>query len=1854
MRKIILIVISLLILTVGCDNDKRNEPINPAFIAYIAGFTSGIISNQSTIKISLAEPSVHAQYDKVIDEDLFDFSPEIEGEAYWLDETTIEFRPEDPLPSNTYFKAEFYLSEIVEVEKDLATFYFDFETYKQGISLQFSGVKAYDNNSLKWQQITYELTTADFANAEDLEKTISATQNGKKLTISWNHGIGERLHTFSIDSINRTEQRGEVVLEWNGEAIESEEKGEQNIEIPPLGEFKVMDLKVIQQPEQTIVIYFSDPISTTQDLNGLVYLQSGEALRLAVDENTLNAYPEKRLMGTSKIIIDKTVKNSIDYPLIEGFEKSISFTSMKPNVELIGEGVILPSTNGLIFPFKAVNLSAVDVKIIKIFENNVAQFLQVNQINGNREMKRVGRIVHQSEMKLNATKAVDYGNWNTFSIDLSSLINAETGAIYRVELSFRKKHSLYPCENTADELEEIDLEDERESLSYDQPSDYYYYDDDYYYYDDDYNWNERDNPCSKSYYSRNNRKVAKNVFASDLGIIAKGGNGKTLTVAVTDIKTTQPLSNVSIEIFNFQNQLMKKATTNSDGLVDIDLNKKPFLLVAKQDKQVGYLRLDDGSALSVSMFDVGGATVKKGVKGYIYGERGVWRPGDSLFVSFILEDKLGVLPVNHPVVMELYTPENQLYSRKIKTTGENGFYDFRTKTDDDAPTGNWLAKIKVGGSSFSKTLKIETIKPNRLKINLDFKTQVLKDNQPMTGDMEVKWLHGAIAGNIKTDVELILTQSKTTFKDYPDYVFDNPAKSFDSEENMIFDGKLNSEGKATIYPKINVKKEVAPGMLKANFKIRAFENGGEFSVDRQAIDYSPYRGYVGVKVPEGKGWNGALFSDQSNLIPIVTVDEDGKPVSRQKVKIEIYDVYWSWWWERSDNYDLARYVANRSKNLIKEEYINTTNGKAIFDMKFDRDYWGRKLIIVTDPVTGHSTGQTFYMSYSGWWNSNSGDNPGGAEMLSFSCDKKVYQVGDEVKIELPNAKTGRALLSVESGSSVIEKKWVDVSADNNTFTFKTTADMAPNVYVNVTLIQPHNQVENDLPIRLYGIQSIAVEDKATHLNPVIKMPEELAPESDFKVTVSEQEGKKMTYTIAIVDDGLLDLTRFKTPNPWETFYAREALGVKTWDMYKYVMNAFSGEMAGLLALGGDDYINAKGGPKANRFKPVVIYAGPFTIEKGSSKTHTFKMPNYVGSVRTMVVTGNQGAYGSAEKTTPVKKPLMVLATLPRTLSPNEEVKLPVTVFAMDKKVKNVSVKIETNSLLKITGSKTQELTFSREGDEVVNFDLKVAEALGVGKVKITAKSGNEIATYDFEINVKPANPEITSVINAMVEPGKTWESTYMPIGMRGTNKGTIEVSKIPPINLEKRLQYLIRYPHGCLEQTPSCVFPQLYLSSLLDLDQKQKAEIEFNIREGINKINKFQLSDGGLSYWQGNTNTNDWGSSYAGHFMLEAQAKGYSLPTGFLSNWIKYQTKLANAWQSRGVNKNNYYYYGQNDELMQAYRLYTLALAKKPALGAMNRMKEMKQLSVSAKWRLAAAYELAGKSSVAKKLIENISTTVESYKELSYTYGSSERDQAMILETLTLMGEKTTGQKVLKDLAKQLGSERWFSTQTTAYSLMAIAKFVGVTGTPSELNFDIYNNNDNPKNVKTTASIAQDKLAVKVGKEESIKIKNNTNQTLFISLTLKGIPLEGDNSSAENDLKMNVKYLDMNENEISVDQLKQGMDFIAEVTFQHPGIRTHYREMALHQIFPSGWEIRNTRMDLVETNKIADVPTYQDIRDDRVYLYFDIDKNKTKRFRVLLNASYLGKFYLPTVYCEAMYDNEINAKKGGKWVEVVQ
>jgi uncharacterized protein YfaS (alpha-2-macroglobulin family) len=1095
---------------------------------------------------------------------------------------------------------------------------------------------------------------------------------------------------------------------------------------------------------------------------------------------------------------------------------------------------------------------------------------------------------------------------------------------------------------------------------------------------------------------------------------------------------------------------------------------------------------------------------------------------------------------------------------------------------------------------------------------------------------------------------MILKKGTTKFEVYEKFVFDDPSKEFNSEEQKVFEGKLDAEGKATIYPKIKVA-ENAPGMLKAQFKTRAFEQGGDFSIDRYVMQYSPYSGYVGVKTGEGKGWNGALFSNEKNLITIATVDENGKPVNRENVKIEIYDVRWRWWWERSSDYDLAHYVNSRSNTKILTDYVATKDGKAIYELNVGDEYWGRRFIRVTDQVTGHSSGQVVYFSYKGWWNKSS-DGPGGAEMLNFSTDKKKYNVGETVTVELPEGKQGRALVSLETGSKILNTRWVEL-ADDNKFTFEATADMSPNVFVNITLIQPHNQTENNLPIRLYGVQPIDVEDAETHLKPVIDMPKVLVPEEEVEIRVSEENGKNMTFTIAVVDDGLLDLTRFKTPTPWRHFYAKEALSVKTWDMYKYVVGAYTGEMSGLLALGGDEYLDNKGGKKANRFKPVVMYFGPYELKGGREKTIKFKMPNYIGSVRTMVVAGQDAAYGSVEKTTPVKKPLMVLATLPRVLGPTEKVKLPVTVFSMSKKVKNVKVTVETNDILKVVGSKTKNITFTEEGDMLVEFDIDVAKKIGMATAKITVSGAGEVATYEMELDVRMPNPSVSKVEEGVATKGESYSLAYQPFGIGGTRNGTIEISSIPSLGLESRLQYLIRYPHGCVEQTTSSVFPQLYLSGLMELTNEQNQQIEDNIRKGINRLKGFQTANGGLSYWQGEYYESEWGTNYAGHFMLEAKSKGYKLPIGYLNNWVKYQRSKANQWNPT---HNNYYKYNHRDgEMIQAYRLYTLALAKKPALGAMNRMREMKGLNSQTKWRLAAAYHLAGKSGVAKTMVAELTTEVATYNKYSYTYGSRERDQAMIMETMTLMGQRKEALALLKELSNTMTSNRWMSTQSTAYCLLAAAKFIGADEVNKEINYTITINGKS-ENVETdTKPIVKHQLKVNGISNGNVTVKNTGVTPLFVNVVMTGIPMMGAETRAENNLKMDVRYLDMDGRTIDPSRLEQGTDFMAEVSITHPGIRGDYKEMTLNQIFPSGWEIRNIRMDEIETVKVKDKPRYQDIRDDRVYSYFNVGKSRTRTFRVLLNASYQGRFYLPSVQCEAMYDATIQSLQPGQWVEVV-
>jgi len=1836
-------VIFFLILTLGlyrCGKKSSEDTFSSSkslYVDYISSYTSGIISKKSEVKVRLNRSIEGVKPGEVINDNIFSFTPSISGNAVWEDERTIVFKPAGNLSSGEKYQAVFNLSKIInDVPADRKDFKFTFQALIQNFDINVTGLALYNKTDLTKMKLTGNVQTADFATNEAVEKVLKASQDGKDLEINWDHGASGNTHTFTVENVSRKEGEEEISLKLDGSSIGTNKNLSRTVDVPAINDYKIVSSQIKRTDGGYISVMFSEPIDERQNLTGLVRIsgQSGTP-RLVVNLNELKIYPRSTLYGEVTLTINKNVKNSSGYSLKDQFATNLQFSQLKPEVRLVDEqsGAILPSSEGLILPFEAVGLKAVDVTVVRVFQENVLQYLQVNRLGENAELTRVARPVSKKVIPL--TGVTDLNKWNRFTLDLSEVFASEPGAIYQVVIGFSKKNSIFFCSEEGFNEEETILEDDWDT----EEEETSYWDSYENYYNEDYEWRDRDNPCSNSYYGRR-RSVQKILFASNLGIIAKGGSDKKLNAYVTNMLNTEPQEDVSVAVFDYQQQAIGSGITNSRGMASMNISGKPFVLMAKKGEQVGYLRVDNASSLSISNFNVGGKKLQKGIKGFIYGERGVWRPSDTVHLAFILENKNGNLPDNHPVIMELWNPLGQLHSRKVSAQPVGDIYRFDMLTETESPTGDWVAKAKVGGAAFTKTIKVETVKPNRLKIDLDFgKERITALDNQLSGDLNVRWLHGATAGNLRANFEVLLVPTKTSFDNYLSFSFDDASRNFYGSNQTIFDGRLNAEGSAKINSNLEID-DNAPGALLAIFKGKVFEEGGDFSIDKFTIPYYPYTNWVGVKIPEGDK-RGILLTDKKHKIMVASVDANGKPVSRNNIRVELFKLDWKWWWDNTED-NISSYVGSSYRDPIDEGTISTNNGEGSWDLEIKYPDWGRYYVRVTDP-SGHSAGQIVYVDWPGWAGKAKKGDLGGANMLDFTVEKYEYDVGEDIKISMSSSKGSRALVSLESGSKVIDAFWVETDDNQTNISFEATADMAPNVYANITMIQPHGQGNNDLPIRLFGIQSLKVVDKSTVLVPQLTMQDELRPEETFKVKISEKQGRPMAYTLAVVDEGLLDLTRYKTPNPWNTFYAKEALGVKTWDLYDNVIGAYGGKLEHLLTVGGDGELEEKDQKEANRFKPVVRYLGPFYLESGKSAKHSITMPQYVGSVKTMVVAAANGAYGRTEKATPVRQPMMILATMPRVTGPGEKITLPVNVFTMKDDIKQVDLDIKTTGPISVEGGAQQIVKFSKSGDKVAYFTLNVGQSIGTASVNVTAKTGNITANYDVELNVIPRNPSISDVLEKVITGSESWNVNYTALGIAGTNEGTIELSAVPPLNIEQRLQYLVQYPHGCVEQTTSSVFAQLYLDNLIQLNSETKSKIQRNIDAAINRLKSFQVSNGGLAYWPGNNNPNLWGTNYAGHFLVEAKNKGYNVPDNMFSQWKAFQKDQANSWSNSDY----------NNDLTQAYRLYTLALAGDAPIGAMNRMKETNNISINAKWRLALAYTIAGYKSYADEIVKDISFTTTSNKNLynTYTYGSATRDNAMIMETLTGLDRKEDAFYILNEISKQMGnSEQWLSTQTTAYCFIAISKYADQFPVGESLNMTA-NIGGSSSDIQASDYVSQ--ISIKdADQATSIQLTNNGSAPIYARVIRKGIPLEDTENSAEKNISLTINYTDIDGRSIDVDNIKQGTDFIANVSINNPGTKGDYNEMALTQIFPAGWEIQNTRLDGSDEFHRQGPAEYIDIRDDRVMTYFDIKKNKKLTYKVLLNAAYRGKYYLPAVSVEAMYDNTIYARKAGRWVEV--
>ena len=1847
----------------SCIRTQKDIIPSAEYAPYVNAYTGGVISQNSTIRIELTHEQPMVDLNNELKENPFSFSPSLKGKAYWVSNNTIEFVPEEgTLKPGSLYECTFQLGKFVEVDKKLKEFNFSFRVQERNFTLSIEPLPITDAQPDEIN-IKGEICFSDIVKKEEVEKILTVKDgNNKSYPVEIIPTDNLTRYQFCINQVPRDTEDYQLTITANGSPARIDQTQSEEVLIPAKDSFRFLSATRIDEPENGIEVVFSTPLSDTQDLKGLIEIPELSSSVFQIKENRVFIYFEANQLSKLTLNIHEGVKSSQGKTL--GTSHSISFSeiNLKPQVEMLTTAAILPDSKSLIIPFRAVNLYAVDLSVIRIFENNVLMFMQTNSLASANELRRSGRLVYKKTLWLGKDTSKDIHNWENYSIDLAGLIRQEPGAIYRVILSFRQEYSAYPCggvdnqdikfadNNTPDGLMKVSGSalSEADEAVWDTPEAYYYYNGgtmDW----SVYRWKERDNPCHPSYYMNSDRAAACNIFASNLGMIVKRNSLNKLWIAVSNILDTNPVGKAQVTVYNFQLQPIGKGETNGEGFVEISSKGTPFIVVAEAEKQKAYVRVVDGEEQSVSRFDVGGKEIQKGLKGFIYGERGVWRPGDTLHISFILEDREKRIPDKHPVALEIYNPKGQFYTKMISTQGMNGFYTFDVPTQAGDPTGLWNAYIKVGGTTFHKGLRIETIKPNRLKINLTLPKILQSTDKNVTVPLASAWLTGATASKLKAKVEMSLSKVNTQFKNYGQYIFNDPATDFTTIKTDVFDGILNAEGKAGVTLKVPAATN-APGMLNATFTTRVFEPGGDASIYTQSIPFSPFVSYVGINLNQPKGKY--IETDKDHVFDIVTVNSQGQPVNRSNLEYKIYHISWSWWWENSDE-SFGTYINNSSITPVASGKLQTSGGKTTFKFRVDYPSWGRYLVYVKDKDSGHATGGTIYVDWPESRGRSNKTDPSGIKMLTFSLDKDSYEIGETATAIIPAAAGGRALVSIENGSSVLHREWIEVTNEGDTkYTFEITPEMAPNVYLHISLLQPHAQTINDLPIRMYGIAPVFVTNRQTVLQPQIQMPEVLRPETDFNVTVSEKSGKPMTYTLAIVDDGLLDLTNFKTPDPWNEFYSREALGIRTWDMYDNVLGASAGAYSSLFSVGGDATLKPADA-KANRFKPVVKFIGPFYLEKGRQQTHTLKLPMYVGSVRAMVVAGQDGAYGNAEKTAFVRTPLMLLSTLPRVLSIQEEITVPVNVFAMEKQVKNVTVSLQASGGgVQIEGSHQQSLTFNRPGDQLVFFTLKTGNKTGKATIKLTASGGGQQTKETIEIEVRNPNPIVTLRSSEWIETGQNKELSYQLGSLSANNQIKLEVSRIPSVDISRRFDFLYNYQHHCTEQLTSKALPLLFIAQFKTIDTREAEKIKANVQEAIRQIYARQLPNGGFVYWPGNAVADEWISSYTGMFLTLAQEKGYAVHANVLNKWKRFQRAAAQNWRMP-QEANNWQQW--QSELQQAFRLYTLALAGAPEYGAMNRMKEQPGLSIQAKWRLAAAYALTGKMKPAEELVYNAETTVIPYSSMNQIYGSSDRDEAMILETLLLMNRERDALQQAKVVSKNLSQENWFSTQSTAFALMAMGRLAEKLS--GSLDFTWTWNGKQQPAVKSAKAVFEKEISTSP-KSGTVAVKNQGKGALSVDLITRTQLLNDTLPAISDNLRMDIRYASMDGKPMSVNDIRQGTDFTAIASISNTSGTTDYTNLALTHIIPSGWEVYNERMTVPEaepqettdsSGNVSGQYTYQDIRDDRVLTYFNLRRGETKIFTIRLQATYAGNFILPAVQCEAMYDVNVQARsKAGR------
>ncbi|MDU0370475.1 alpha-2-macroglobulin [Hymenobacter endophyticus] len=1799
---------------------------------------------------AVVTPELQDRWDTV---QVVSFEPAVRGKFKWTSDRELIFSPSTPFKPSTAFKATLRKEALPEAKRNA-----ELPENRQKFHtpyLELQEPQAFWGRSSRaagTAEMRVELPFNYAVKPADVKPLLRVTQDGQPVAFEVSGEPGEVVRV----SLNQQVRPGSpltVALAQGLHAVGSDQPSttdyETQVTVPDPQALQVTTIEgSLKNADPVVLITTSQPV-TAADIQSYLTVSPQVAYEVEEVENGVRLKGGFEVGRSYQIGINQGLRGGLGGMLGEGVSQTVSFSDERPTISFgsAEKAMYLDALGSRNLGVRINEVNQVKVTIAKVYANNIQQLLRGGSQYGYPEYD--GEESNEEE-----GDGGEYVDRSFQYYDVENLGNVLTERTYTVS-GLPKAQGLRLLNLNLKDLEfagglkglyVIKVQDtERQWL-----------------------------------------QVSKLVAVSDIGLIVKQGKGGSTLVFANSIRNAKPLSGVELRYISTNNQVMGTGLSNHEGVARFDSTAangrfKLGMVMAQQGNDFTFLDLSR-SRVETSRFEVGGLQTNAArYQAFLYGDRDLYRPGDTIQTNTVLRtDAWQAPPKGLPVKIRLLLPTGKEYASLQKTLNAAGSFEARFILPPAVMTGLYTLEVLTGNDVLltSRQLSVEEFIPDRMKVTVKTSRAVVKPGQSVSAQITAQNLFGPPAADRKFEVEFSLKEKAFRPKGYEQYTFainsgDKRRGNYgDLESTPISDrfekttreGTTDAAGRGTATYEVPDYTDL--GILEGAAFTTVFDETGRpvnrlatFEVQTQPVLF-------GIRSADD-----LVSTGQPLAVQLVALTPAGKPTTAQ-ARVQVVRLLWETVIERQG----GRYVYNSQKReeVVLNRVVSVKGAGQDAGLNFTPTYSGEYEIRVSGTGAVTYVARRVYAYGYGDTQSNSFEVNNEGE-VTIEADKPKYEPGDVAHLLLKTPFPGRVLVTVER-DRVLDHFYVTTDEKSAKVDVPIRGNHVPNIYVTATAIREIK--DNRLPLTVArGFVPLTVEKPGAHLQVAIKAPAQSRSQTAQTIEVTTAPGAQVT--LAMVDEGILQMKDYRTPDPYGYFYQKRALEVQAYDVYPFLLPEL-----GTSSTGGDGYdLSRRTTPVPNRrVRLLAKWSGVLTADASGKVRYKLQIPQFSGAIRIMAVAYKGDAFGSAEHTMRVADPVVISTALSRFLSPGDTIDVPVTLTNTTGKPMNVITTIRYNSLLRVPELKNTYVA-NKESGEVIKWTplpndipqtLKpnsegrvvfhiVANGIGAGSVTVSAKStnSNETFTETIELPIRPASPLQKRTGAGVVAGGAAQQLNLRTDFLPSSLRSQLVVSRSPMTEFAKDLRYLLQYPYGCLEQTVSAAFPQLYYGDLAaTLGQKTgktgKAGLfnpNYHVQEAIRKVEAQQMYNGSLSYWPGGDYDNWWATAYAAHFLLEAQQAGFDVNKNVLDRVLRYlqarvrkrETETYNIIQTGGVI--------QPVTLAKkeiAYSLYVLTLAGRPDAVGLNYYKaNRKLLPEDSRWVLACAFALSGNQrSYREALPARFGTAPIAGRQLDGAFSSPIRDEALVLNALLAADPANAQVTVLaRQLSRQVKQANWLSTQERAFSLLALGKLArknaGSTVTASLL-----------ADGKAIGNFSGKDLTVSNVANRQLQLRTSGKGSLYYFWETEGISPTGQIREEDAYLLVRRQFLNRTGQPVGSTSFRQNDLVVVKITIQSAESASEVKNVAITDLLPAGLEIENPRIGAVRDltwAKDAAQPDYLDVRDDRINLFTTVTPTP-KSFYYLCRAVSKGTFKLGPVSADAMYNAEYHSYAGSGTVRV--